>query len=162
MERESRTFDDEEGRWRAVEAWQTSSGSVLLYFLSLGEDGEPVDDDRRDRRAALEAGRRLADLEEAEMAELRAGGTRLTGTERRFRAPDGRPWLAQSAGPVWADGGVATGTTGVLFTALTGEVRRARTAGGHVCEAPAERVAAWWRDATAQDGTEGSAPDGRT
>lgn len=121
---------------------------MLVHFLPLdGEDGAPADDDRIDRRAGLERGRRLADLEPDELDELLASGTPLTDTERRFRAPDGRPWLAQSVGPVWAEGGVAAGMTGVLFSSLAGEVRRVRGPGDHVGRASDGELAGWWRDA---------------
>lgn len=161
MERASRELEDGERRWRAVEAWRASSGSVLLYFLPLREDGEVAPDDRLDRRAAPEPDRRLPDLDPAELEDLLAGATPLTETERRFRAPDGEPWLAQSVGPVWAEEDVAGGATGVLFTALAGEARRVRGKGGHVGEASAERLTGWWRRAVDEEGAGEPASDAR-
>lgn len=159
MERQRREFEGDERRWRAVEAWRSAEGSVLVHLLPLeGPEGTPADDDRLDRRAGLERGRRLADLDGEELEELRASATPLTGTERRFRAPDGRPWLAQSVGPVWAEGDVASGLTGVLFSALAGEVRRVRGAGGHVGRASDERLVAWWRRAVEGQEGDGAEP----
>lgn len=151
MERQRRELETEGRRWRAVEAWRSTSGSVLVHFLPLGDDGEPAADDRLDRRAGLEKGRRLDELEDGELEERLAAGTPLTPTERRFRAPDGRAWLAQSVGPVWAEDGVAEGLTGVLFSALEGEPRRARGPGDHVGEASRERLTGWWRAAVEPD-----------
>lgn len=160
MERERRQFEAGGRRWRAVEAWRSSKGSSLVYFLPLARGSDrPAGDDRLDRRAGLEPGRRLAELPAAELERLLEDGTGLTGTERRFRAPDGRPWLAQSVGPVWAEGGVAEGLTGVLFTSLAGEVRRARGAGEHVGEADEERLADWWRTAVGGEADGDRGPD---
>lgn len=161
MERQRREFEARERRWRAVEAWRSSTGSVLVHLLPLAPDSDgPAGDDRLDRRAGLEPGRRLAELDDEELPGLLERGTPLTATERRFRAPDGRPWLAQSVGPVWAEGGVAEGLTGVLFSSLAGDVRRVRAAGGHVGEADAERLASWWHDALGEEaGEEDAAGD---
>lgn len=161
MERQRREFEAGERRWRALEAWRTSRDAVLVYFLPLDAgDGEPADDDRLDRRAALAPGRRLEELDAAGLEELLASGTPLTETERRFRAPDGRPWLAQSVGPVWAEDGVAGGLTGVLFSSLAGDVRRERGPGEHVGRASRERLAGWWRSTvqTADDDAEVEGP----
>lgn len=131
-----------------MEAWRSSRDTVLVYFLPLeAGDGDPTEDDRLDRRAALAPGRRLEELDPAVLEELLEAGTPLTETERRFRAPDGRPWLAQSVGPVWAEGGVAGGLTGVLFSSLEGDVRRERGPGEHVGSASEDRLATWWRSA---------------
>ncbi len=155
MERQRREFEAEGRPWRAVEAWRSRRGTALVYFLPLaGPEGEPAEDDRLDRRAGLEAGRRLGELEDGELEDLLGSGTPLTGTERRFRGPDDRPWLAQSVGPVWADEDVARGLTGVRFTALAGGERRVRGPGGHVGRASDERLAAWWREATGEGSPE--------
>lgn len=146
MDRVTRIVEDDEGRWRAVEAWRGRGGVALLYFLRL-DDGEVREDDGDDRRACLAADERLDGLTDGELRERLAAGTRLTGTERRFRAPDGAPWLAQSVGPVWAEGGVAEGLTGVVFTALEGPGRRLSGDGGHVGEMEEGDLLAGWRAA---------------
>lgn len=150
MERPSREFDAGGVRWRAVAAWRGRSGHGLLYFLPL-EGGEAAGDDRRDRRALLEPGRELPGLGPEELEELRERGTPLTGTERRFRAPDGRLWLVQSVGPVWADDGVAEGLTGLVFTSLEGEAERLTAGGGHAGRATASELAARWRRAASDE-----------
>lgn len=157
MERRTRVLETGGGPWRAVEAWRGASGHALAYFLPLAkpdDSGDPVvvEDDDADRRAALEPGRTLEELSGEVLAELRESGTGLTGTERRFRAPDGRLWLAQSVGPVWAEGGVAAGLTGVLFTSLEGKPERGRGDGEHVGEAGDDELARWWRDALDREG----------
>lgn len=128
----TREFDADGDRWRAVEAWRSGGGLGLLYFLPLGDatsegagDAAVHEDDRRDRRALLEADESLAELSEEDLAARLAEATPLTETEWRFRAPDERLWLAQSVGPVWADD-VASGLTGLRFTSLEGERRRLR------------------------------------
>lgn len=146
MSRTSRTLEIGSERWRAVEAFRGRGGIGLLYFLPL-EDGEVRPDDGADRRASLPAGERLGGLEEDELRDRFGSGTRLTATERRFRSSDGALWLAQSVGPVWAEGGVAEGTTGVLFTALEGEERRFETEGGHVGEMSPSELESRWRAA---------------
>lgn len=130
--------------YRAIEAWRGTSGHGLCYFLCLAEDGSPPaesgdgaaegppGDSRYDRRAVLAPDERLADLGEDRLRALFESARPLTVTERRFTAPDGRPWLVQNTGPVWADAGVAEGATGLLFTSLAGPRERARIAGGHV------------------------------
>lgn len=148
MERHSRELEIEDRRWRAVEAWRGASGHALVYFLPLA-DGEEVGEDRVDRRASLPPGSSLEELTAAELRELWDRGTGLTETERRFRAPDGRLWLAQSQGPVWAEGGVAGGLTGVTFTSLEGERERRTGDGDHAGRASGEDLAGWWRGAAA-------------
>lgn len=146
MERARRILESEDGRWRAVEAWRGRGGVALLYFLALDE-GDVAADDDADRRASLGPDERLEELSEERLRERLAAATVLTGTERRFRAPDGAPWLAQSVGPVWAEGGVAGGLTGAVFTALEGEARRLAGGGGHVGEMDDAELAAAWRAA---------------
>ena len=149
-ERGERTLEADGRSWRAVEAWRAASGLGLVYFLPL-EDGEVRGDDREDRRAALEPGETVAGLEDAALRERLTGGTPLTETERRFRAPDGRLWLVQSIGPVWSDG-TASGLTGLLFTALEGPPSRARTGGGHAGEATDRELERRWRRAVEDEG----------
>lgn len=150
MERPSREFDAGDARWRAVTAWRGRSGHGLLYFLPL-EDGEVAGDDRRDRRALLEPGRELPGLGPEELEEMLDRATALTGTERRFRAPDGRLWLVQSVGPVWAEDGVAEDLTGLVFTSLEGEPERLASGGGHAGRAAASELAARWRRAASDE-----------
>lgn len=124
----TRTLEARGRRWLALEAWRFGSGDGLLYFVPL-RDGEPSSDDREDRRALLEAGRELAELEAGELEDLLAGAVPLTRTERRLADREGRLWLAQSEGPVWAEGEVAAGLTGLVFTPLTGAWERRRGPG---------------------------------
>ena len=158
VEREVVEMEAEGRRWRCVEAWRAQHGSGLLYFLPLDEDGEVAGDDRQDRRAALEPHEALEELGSDELRARLERGTPLTVTERRFRAPDGRAWLAQSIGPVWAEE-VASGMTGLLFTALEGAERRARTGGGHVGEMSSSELARRWRRAVEGDEEEGEDED---
>lgn len=145
MSRGEKVMEADGRRWRAVEAWRAESGLGLVYFLPL--DGNDVaQDDREDRRAALEPGETVRGLEEETLRERLGRATTLTETERRFRAPDGRLWLVQSVGPVWADA-VASGLTGLLFTALEGPAERASAAGGHAGEMSGGELAERWRRA---------------
>lgn len=143
------------GRFRAVEAWRgEASGRGLCYFVAL-EGGEAAADDRRDRRAALGPDQRLEELSDRELEELLEEAAPLTETERRFRAPDGRLWLAQSVGPVWAEREPARGTTGLLFTALEGARERLRAQDGHAGRADLGELERRWRQATGADGEDG-------
>lgn len=137
--RGGRTLETPEGRWLALEAWRARSGHGLLYFLPL-EDEAPAAADRGDRRAALDPGRELADLETAELEELLAGARPLTGTERRLVDRDGAVWLVQSSGPVWAEGETAEGLTGLVFTRLTGPEERVTAPGGHAGRTSTEEL----------------------
>lgn len=156
MTRDDRTVETENGRWRALTAWRGRGDVGLLYFLRL-EDGAPSERADEDRRASLEPGERLADLGDDELRRRLSDGTPLTATERRFRGPDGELWLAQSVGPVWAEGDVAAGLTGVVFTALEGEPRRLVGDGVHVGEVDEVALAERWRTAAEGDGGEGDA-----
>lgn len=155
-ERRAREVEAGDARYRAVVAWRgRTSGLGLLYFLAMDGDA-PHPDDRGDRRAPLDPGRSLDDIPEEELAEALEGGTPLTGTERRFRAPDGRLWLAQGVGPVWADEDPAEGSTGLLLTALEGPVRRLEAEGGHPGRMDEGELSdAWRRAAPAEDDGEG-------
>ena len=156
-QRSTRVVENGEASFRAVVAWRgRSSDRGLLYFVAL--DGEGADpDDRRDRRALLEPGRALADLSDGELRERLEGGAPLTDTERRFRAPDGRLWLAQSIGPVWADEDPAEGATGLLLTSLEGPHERLRAPGAHASEMEEDELADLWRaaDTAGDDGDHG-------
>lgn len=134
--------------WRATVAWRAEDGSGLCYFRAAEEGADHAEEGTGDRRARLSANRSLGDLTEEELEELLAGAAPLTATERRFAAPDGREWLAQNIGPVWAEEEAAEGATGVLFTALDGALDRARTGGGHVDRMSDDRLEAAWRRAT--------------
>lgn len=131
--RPSRVVEAEGRAWRAMEAWRGRGGHGLCYFLAL-DDGTPMAEDRADRRAALEPGERLLALPDERLVALLEESVPLTDTERRFADPDGRIWLAQNIGPVWAEGGVASGLTGVLFTSLEGPLERGSRPSGHVRE----------------------------
>lgn len=156
MRREERELGSEGGRWRASLARRGPSGHALVYFVPL-EDGEVVADDRRDRRAGLEPGRALSDLEADELGARLERGTELTGTERRFRAPDGRLWLVQNVGPVWAEDDPAEGTTGLVFTSLEGPAERLVADDGHVGRMSESELADRWRTADpGLDGGEGT------
>lgn len=147
------------GSFRAVEAWRgEASGGGLCYFVALDE-GEAADDDRRDRRAALAPDQRLEELSDRELAGLLEAAAPLTNTERRFRAPDGRLWLAQNVGPVWADRDPARGTTGLLFTALEGARERLRAPDGHAGRADPGELERRWRQATDPDRPAGNEDD---
>ncbi len=100
---------------RAFEAWRSPSGHTLVLF-------EP------DRvRAALAPTRRLEELDEEDLRSLLALAAPLTLTESVLEAPDGRFWLAQDSGPVWAaEGRGAAGRLGVVLTSLTGPFERRR------------------------------------
>lgn len=151
MSREEREFTVDERRWRGVVARRGPSGHALVYLLPLA-DGAVEDDDRRDRRAGLEPGRALSDLGDGELGALLAEGTPLTETESRFRAPDGRLWLAQSVGPVWSDEGVAEALTGLVFTSLEGRPERLRADGGHAGDLSRSGLSGRWRSADPGDG----------
>jgi hypothetical protein len=151
-----------EGRlYRATAAWrgpETGYG-VLYFFPSDGGEG-----DRGDRRALLTPEVSLRDLGESSLLPLYDAGRPLTETERRFAAADGRQWLAQSRGPVWAGRSGAEGGSGILFTSLEGEPESLRGAGGHVGEMSDEELSALWsgaaRSPVAEDGS-ATEPDER-
>lgn len=147
VERATRTVEREGDAYLATEAWRGASHHGLCYFVKLeAPGGAPDPDDTGDRRASLAPSERLDDLSERRLAGLLDGAVPLTVTERRFEAPDGRLWLAQNVGPVWAESGVAEGTTAVLFTSLQGPPIRVEAEGGHVGRAgTGELVAAWRR-----------------
>lgn len=162
-ERRAREVEAGDARYRALVAWRgRASGHGLLYFLAMDGDA-PHPDDRGDRRAPLDPGRGLDDIPGDELARAVEEGSPLTETERRFRAPDGRLWLAQGVGPVWSDGDPAEGSTGLLLTALEGPVRRLEAAGGHPGRMDEEELASAWRRASpagnADDDSGGEADD---
>lgn len=141
--------------WRASVVWRASDGSGLCYFRPA-EEADPAPGDRR---ARLSAGRTLGEMAEDAVVELLEEAAPLTATERRFRAPDGREWLAQNVGPVWAEEEAAEGATGILFTALDGSAERVRTGGGHVGRMTDGELGDAWRRAAGDDGGRGEEED---
>lgn len=103
--------------WLAIELKRAASGHGLCYFLPLTE-GSPSGDDRADRRALLEPSGPWETLGDEDLRALLEGAAPLTETERRFTDEEGKLWLIQSTGPVWAETGVAAGLTGCLATSL--------------------------------------------
>lgn len=138
--RERQTREVEHGgiRWRAVEAWRGQGGHGLCYLLPL-DSGEALDDDREDRRAVLEPGEELQAMDADRLDALFEAATALTATERRILDAGGVPWLAQSSGPVWAEGDVAAGLAGVVFTRLQGPFQRLTVQDDGAPGAPSER-----------------------
>lgn len=135
-----------EGRRRVSVAWRgEASGFGVLYFFP----SEPAASDRLDRRALLPAETKPAELDADRLVEIYEAARPLTDTERRFTAGDGRQWLAQSQGPVWAGKAAAEGGTGVMFTSLEGEPESVTGAGGHVGEISEEELVSIWRAASA-------------
>ena len=124
-----RELELEGRRWRAIEAWRGRGGRGLCYFAPL-EDGALVEDDRADRRASLEPGEEVASLDRGRLESLWSEAAPLTATEQRIRDIEGRPWLAQSSGPVWAEADTAAGLTGLVFTSLDGTGERLEVSGG--------------------------------
>ncbi|MDT8436391.1 MAG: hypothetical protein RRA92_06500 [Gemmatimonadota bacterium] len=106
----------ERGR-SAVELRRGPSGLGLVVFLPGG------------RRAVLEPGVTLADLDDGARRELESGAAPLTPTEALFEDPDGAWWLAQATGPAWAEEGAAADIVGTRFTRLDGSGRRLEAAG---------------------------------
>lgn len=163
MKRTSREIETEEGPFRAVEAWRSPRGEGLCYLVRLTEPGgEPAEDDRGDRRALLRPGEELPSVEGERLEELISEATPLTETERRFSA-GGELWLAQNVGPVWAEGGVAEASVGILFTSLEGDLRRGRSGGGHVAEMTLDELRACREEAFDGEGSssEPAAESGR-
>lgn len=109
--------DPGRGRHGAVQALRAASGLSLVVFPEEG------------LRATLPEGRRLADLEGAEAAELREHATGLTATERVIER-EGEPWLVQQAGPAWAEPDEASADLcGMIFTRLDGSAERHAVSG---------------------------------
>lgn len=149
-ERFEREFEVAGRRHRATAAWRgPETGYGVLYVFSRDEaqDG-PVGADRGDRRALLTPEVDLETLTESGLLALYETGRPLTETERRFAAADGRQWLAQSQGPVWAGRAGAEGGTGVLFTSLEGEAVSLQAPGGHVGEMTEQELVALWSRAS--------------
>lgn len=142
VDRPTVEFERTGRRWRGMEAWRASSGHGLAYFVPL-ERGRPVSSDEEDRRALLEPGRTLAELQPGELEALLAAAAPLTPTERRLTTRDGDLWLVQEAGPVWAEsGGVAEGATGLVCTRLTGPPERRGLPGDGISSLPEEELLA--------------------
>lgn len=101
----------------AVEALRTGSGLGLIVWPATG------------RRAVLREGRRLADLDGAELDALHASGAPLTATEAVIEV-EGEPWLVQQTGPAWAEPAEASADLcGLQFLRLDGSERRETLAG---------------------------------
>ena len=143
--------------YEAHAAWSAADGTTLCYFAAL--EDESGRGDRADRRALLESGESLSDLDDDRLGELLAEGAPLTATERRLETPDGGRWLAQSTGPVWAEG-VAAGLTGVLFTDLRGSGERHRVGSGPIAGLAEDRLLRLWDEARAMSAEATDEPDG--
>jgi hypothetical protein len=100
-----------------IEAWRTSRGTRLVLVFP-----GPV-------RFALEPGLDLDSLDRVVLGGLLGAAVGLTATEAAFRAPDGRRWLAQAVGPVWAGSAGAEGVVATRFTSLDGPFERFLTTG---------------------------------
>lgn len=98
--------------WTLYEAARAPSGLGLGYFVC---DGPQM----ADRRTALPAGLALADLDDEAFRALWEAGRPLTPTERRVVDGSGAIWLAQSMGPVWAEGGSAADTVGLRLCCIS-------------------------------------------
>lgn len=130
--------------FRATVAWVgPESGYGLLYFFPSDE----AEGGRADRRALVTPDTDLSTLDESGLVALYDSGRPLTETERRFVAADGRRWLAQNIGPVWADRTAADGGSGILFTSLEDDAESLRAFGGHVGDLSAEELSAALRGA---------------
>lgn len=108
--RRSGTIDG--ASWTLYEAARAPSGLGLGYFVC----GDP---EVADRRTALPAGHALSDLDEEAFRALWGAGRTLTRTERRVVDGGGAIWLAQSMGPVWAEGGSAADTVGLRLRCIS-------------------------------------------
>lgn len=95
----------------AVVAFRAVSGLGLVVWPAESQ------------RAALPAGRELADLDAGELHALRGDARPLTVTERIIHDA-GEAWLVQQTGPAWAEEGGASDLCGLLFTRLDGSARR--------------------------------------
>ncbi len=100
--------------WTLYAAARAPSGLGLGYFVC-------DDPERADRRTALPAGPALPDLDDEAFRALWEAGRELTRTERRISDGTGAIWLAQSMGPVWAEGGSAADTVGLRLRCITDE-----------------------------------------
>jgi hypothetical protein len=100
-----------------IEAWRTSRGTRLVLVFPGPE------------RFALEPGLDLDSLDRVALDGLLGSAVGLTATEAAFRAPDGRRWLAQAVGPVWAGSAGAEGIVSTRFTSLDGPLDRFQSMG---------------------------------
>ncbi|MGD8495459.1 MAG: hypothetical protein PVF05_04660 [Gemmatimonadales bacterium] len=102
---------------RAVEALRSGSGLTLVVWPASG------------RRAVLREGRRLADLDVAEIDALHDTAAPLTATETVIEV-EGEPWLVQQTGPAWAEPAEASADLcGIQFLRLDGSERCEALAG---------------------------------
>lgn len=146
MERFDAEIETPEGGRRVSVAWRGGeSGYGVLYFFP----SDPAVTDRLDRRALLLPEAVPEELEADRLLAIYEAGRPLTETERRFTASDGRQWLAQSQGPVWAGRASAEGGTGVILTSLEGAPESISASGGHVGEMSDEALVSLWRTARA-------------
>ncbi|WP_420634616.1 hypothetical protein [Candidatus Palauibacter sp.] len=100
--------------WTLFDAGRAPSGLGLGYFVR----GDPGGGDRRTELAPEVDVERLDD---DGFRHLWEAGRSLTPTERRVVDDEGAVWLAQSVGPVWAEGGAAAGAVGVRLRCLSAE-----------------------------------------
>lgn len=100
--------DAEDAERELIEAWRTSRGTKLIVVLP-----GPA-------RFALDAGKDLDLLDASGLSAYLESAVDLTGSEAIFGAPDGRRWLAQAVGPVWAPTVGAEGLVATRFTSLDG------------------------------------------
>jgi len=106
-----------ETRGGAVEALRTESGLSLVVWPAEG------------RRAALPAGRRLANLGDTELGALHESSSPLTVTETVIEL-GGVAWLVQQTGPAWAEPAEASADLcGLSFLRLDGSGHRETLSG---------------------------------
>jgi hypothetical protein len=134
-----REFQHDGVRWRALEGWRSRAGHTLCYFVVLQEE-KPSAADSLDRRASLAPGQSLVGQSEEQVVELLGSAAPLTATERRVTDPEGAIWLIQNSGPVWAEGGLAGGLTGIVLTRLGSELRRIERPGHHLADLSEEEL----------------------
>lgn len=108
-------FDGQETE--ILEAWRTSRGTKLVLVFP------------GPRRILVAEDRELTRMEVEELRIALEGASGLTATEACFDAPDGRRWLAQAVGPVWAGSEGAEGLAGTLFTSIDGPFERFESRG---------------------------------
>lgn len=145
--------------YRVVDVWRGESGFGILHFVDAA-----TADGTADRRALVTPEIQLDSLDDPVLRDLFEAGSVLTETERRFTAPDGRRWLAQNRGPVWAGRAAAEGHTGVRFTSLEGSYETLAAPAGHVGEMADAELEELWQAASRSAREEKPAPgdDGRS
>lgn len=152
-----REFEHDGVRWRALEGWRSRAGHTLCYFVVL-QEGKPSAADSLDRRASIAPGESLVGQSEEQLLELLGSAAPLTVTERRVTDPDGAIWLIQNSGPVWAEGGLAAGLSGMVLTRLGNELQRFERPGDHLADLSEEALIGLLPDTPPDlDGPEASA-----